>query len=68
MLRLYKLLELIILGVTFFGLVAPVSILLRLMGRDLLNQKLTYKQKSYWVEHSQPKLVPKNFYTQFISK
>lgn len=66
--KLYKVIEGLVLGVVFFGLVAPISICYRLMGRDLLNLKLHRAQKSYWIERTQPKLISKGFFTQFISK
>ncbi len=66
--RLFKVLEWIILGAVFYGLFTPMSMLYRLMGRDLLRRRLNGSQKSYWLECSQSKLSPKDFYTQFIGK
>lgn len=66
--RLFKFVEDIILGVIFFGLVAPIAIFLRLMGRDILSRKLNGTQKSYWVERSQERTNAREFYNQFITK
>lgn len=66
--RLFKYVEDIILGVMFFGLVAPIAIFLRLMGRDILSRKLNGTKKSYWVERSQERPNTREFYNQFITK
>lgn len=66
--KLYKLIEDTVLGVTFFVLISPVSMAIRLMGRDVLNQKLYGAQKSYWVEYVQARSNPQDFYRQCIKK
>ena len=64
--RLYKAVEAVILGVVFFGLLAPISMLYRLIGCDPLNLKLHSAKKSYWVERNQIGFISKSFYSQFI--
>lgn len=66
--RLYRVFKFVLVGVVFFGLLAPISMFYRLTGRDPLNLKLHDAQRSYWIERSQSKLTLKGFYTQFIKK
>lgn len=66
--RLFNFFILIGLYMSFFGIVTPISMLFRLFGHDVLNLRLSRTQKSYWIERTQPKLISKGFFTQFISK
>lgn len=66
--RLFKVIGSIVLGAVFFGLVTPISICYRLMGRDVLNLKLYSTKKSYWIERIRASKVPEGFFSQFISK
>lgn len=38
----------IALGFLFYGVISPVAILMRLMGKDLLDEKIDRNAKSYW--------------------
>jgi hypothetical protein len=49
----------IIMGVVFFIVVTPTSLLIRLFGKDILNLKKNNK-KSYWIEKSPNKSKMKN--------
>ena len=40
----------IILTLTFFLIITPMGLLLKLMGKDLLSQKFPTKEASYWVK------------------
>lgn len=41
----------IILGVVFFLMIAPISLMLKLIGKDPMNRKMNdRKQSSYWIE------------------
>lgn len=66
--KIYKLIEFVVLAVLFFGIVTPVSMLFRFMGLDLLNLKLHRAQKSYWVKRQVKQLSANSFYSQFIKK
>ena len=46
-------------GVIFFLVVTPLGLLMRLLGKDLLNLKYN-KNKSYWIEKKGPKSKMKN--------
>ena len=49
----------IIMGVIFFLVVTPIAIIMRIIGKDLLNLKFN-KNKSYWIEKVGPKSKMKN--------
>ena len=49
----------IIMGIIFFFVVTPIGIIMRALGKDLLNLKFN-KNKSYWIEKSGPKSNMKN--------
>ncbi len=51
----------IILGVIYFFIVTPTSILMRLFKKDLLNLKFS-NNKSYWIKKQGPKSKMKNQY------
>ena len=40
----------IIMGIIFFLVVTPTGIIMRLLGKDLLRQKLNKSKKSYWIK------------------
>lgn len=39
----------IFVGITFFTVIAPIGLLLRLLGKDLLSLKLQPEAQTYWV-------------------
>jgi len=49
----------IIMGVIFFLIVTPISLMLRLLGKDVLNLKKN-NFKTYWIEKSGEKSKMKN--------
>ena len=49
----------IVMGVIFFGVVTPIALIMRVLGKDLLNLKYN-GNKSYWIEKSGPKSKMKN--------
>lgn len=44
----------IVMGLVFFLVVTPISLLMKLFGKDVLNLKRN-NSKSYWIEKSGPK-------------
>ena len=58
-LKLGKIISPLIMGLIFFLVVTPIGLIMRLLGKDLLNLKLN-KNKTYWVEKSDPKSKMKN--------
>ena len=58
-LLLGKIVTPLIMGFIFFIVVTPIGILMRLLGKDLLNLKYNEK-KTYWIEKTGPKSKMKN--------
>ena len=54
-----KIISPIIMGIIFFLVVTPIGLLMRLLGKDLINLKYN-KNKSYWIEKNGPKSKMKN--------
>ena len=54
-----KIISPFILGIIFFGVVTPTSLLMRLLRKDLLNLKFN-KKKTYWNEKEGPRSKMKN--------
>ena len=44
----------IVMLLVYFITVLPVGLIMRLLGKDILKQKLDNKAKSYWIERSEP--------------
>ena len=55
-----KIVSPIIMGIIFFLVVTPIGLLMRLLGKDVLNLKLNKKINSYWIEKVGPKSKMKN--------
>ena len=49
-----KIVSPLIMGIIFFLVVTPIGLLMRLLGKDLLNLKFN-NNKSYWIEKDGPK-------------
>ena len=49
----------IVMGIVFFGIVTPTSLIMRVLGKNLLNLKKDNK-KTYWIERSKIKSKMKN--------
>ena len=58
-LLLGKVISPIIMGIIFFLVVTPTALIMRIIGKDLLNLKFNNK-KSYWIEKTGPKSKMKN--------
>ena len=41
-------------GILFFLVVTPTGIMLRIVGKDLLNIKYNKKKESYWIKRETP--------------
>ena len=54
-----KIVSPLIMGIIFFLVVTPIGLIMRLLGKDVLNLKYN-KNKSYWIEKSGPKSKMKN--------
>ena len=58
-LLLGKIVSPLIMGIIFFFVVTPTALIMRIIGKDLLNLKFNNK-KSYWIEKTGPKSKMKN--------
>ncbi len=54
----------IVLAVLFFGILTPVGLALRLLGRDLLDRGFESEKKSYWVDLPQS-VQKRDYFRQF---
>ena len=54
-----KIISPLIMGIIFFLVVTPIGLIMKLLGKDLLNLKYN-KNKSYWIEKKGPKSKMKN--------
>ena len=54
-----KIISPLIMGIIFFLVVTPIGLIMRLLGKDLLNLKYN-ENKSYWIEKNDPKSKMKN--------
>ena len=55
-----KIISPIIMGIIFFLVVTPIGLIMRFLGKDVLNLKLNKKKNSYWIEKVGPKSKMKN--------
>ena len=44
----------IIMGVVYFLLVTPIGLIVRIMGKDLLNKKYDKTKETYWIKRDKP--------------
>ena len=54
-----KIISPVIMGIIFFLVVTPIGLIMRLLGKDVLNLKYS-KNKSYWIEKDGPESKMKN--------
>ncbi len=48
----------VILGIFFYLVLTPLGLILRLLGKDLLDQKIDRSARSYWVKREPVKVDP----------
>lgn len=53
--------SLILMGAFYFGLITPLGLVFRLLGRDVLCRKFDPKASTYWAPHEQTKNVERYF-------
>ena len=54
-----KIVSPLVMGVIFFFVVTPIGLIMKILGKDLLNLKYNLN-KSYWIEKSDPKSKMEN--------
>ena len=50
----------IVMAIVYFSTVLPTGLIMRILGKDLLKQKLNKNAKSYWIERKEPMGSMKN--------
>ena len=49
----------IVMGIVFFLVITPTGLVMKIMGKDLLNKKKDNDKKSYWINRSKTKSTMK---------
>ena len=62
---LHKIMNPLIMGILFFGLVTPFAFVMRVFGSDLLDMKIENNKKSYWKEKDPAGPPPETMKNQF---
>ncbi len=55
----------IVLAVIFFGVITPVGMLMRLLGRDPLRRRIDANRQSYWIDRQVSRTRPPSMKDQF---
>jgi hypothetical protein len=58
------LISFLLLAIFFFGILTPLAVIFRLIGRDSLQRKFDPDTDSYWTTHQQPDNLDR-YYNQF---
>lgn len=62
---LHKIVSPLVLGIMFFGVITPMGIVMRLMGKDLLRLSADPNAPTYWVRRTPPGPAADSFKHQF---
>ena len=54
----------LLLAIFYFGILTPLALMFRLIGRDTLHRKFDRDAESYWITHRQPNNLDR-YYNQF---
>ena len=49
----------IVMGIVFFAVITPTGFIMKIMGKDLINNKYDNKKKSYWINRDKSKSTMK---------
>ena len=55
----------VVMGVIYFGLITPMALLARLLGKDFLRLRLDRQAPSYWIDRQPPGPPPLSMKNQF---
>ena len=64
-LLLHRIVSPVVMGLVFYGVVTPIGLLMRLLGKDLLRLRLDRPGPSYWIERRPPGPAPDSMPRQF---
>ena len=45
----------IVMGIVFFLVITPIGLIMKIIGKDLLNKRYNNKSKSYWINREKSK-------------
>jgi len=62
---LHRVVNPVVMGFMFFGLITPIAIFLRLTGRDILSRRYEPKASSYWIVREPPGPNPDSLARQY---
>lgn len=55
----------VVMGLLFFGVITPMALIVRLLGKDLLRLRFDPQAKSYWIPREPPGPAPDTMRHQF---
>ncbi len=55
----------VVLTLLYFGVILPLSLIARMVGKDFLSLKLDPDSKSYWIERNDDQLLPEKYKNQY---
>ena len=64
-LLLHRIVSPIVLGIMFFGVITPMGLVMRALGKDLLRLKFDRVAPTYWIERTPPGPPPESMKDQF---
>lgn len=64
-LLLHRIVNPIVMALIFFAVFTPMAVLIRLLGKDLLNVKIDDAADSYWIERDPPGPSPESMRRQY---
>ena len=56
-------LSFVLLGLLFYGVLTPIGLFFRLIGRDALQRRIEPERETYWQPHEQAKV--RRYFKQF---
>ena len=62
---LHRVMQPLVLGAMFYGIVAPIGLLMRASGADPLRLKRRREQTTYWIDRDTQPTTPDSFRNQF---
>lgn len=64
-LLLHHVINPLVMGLLFFGVITPMALIVRLLGKDLLRLRFDAQAKSYWIPREPPGPAPDTMRHQF---
>ena len=64
-LLLHHIINPVVMGLLFFGVITPMALIVRLLGKDLLRLRFDAQAKSYWIPREPPGPAPDTMRHQF---